>query len=904
MKKFENLTTPQRQRTSVPIIGLDLSTPDDLVKDGACKVLSNMRYNANAWRPVRPYTAKTMTTNVGSQLSPKRGKIVYNHPSAGENRYVVLYSASQTSYSYYDYNVDTNTFALIAEFTSAQKISHFGNVLYFNTEAYLFSDEKYIPVDLSVYPFLESSFISEHNIAPQSPWLIKFDKTIYTPTDLATGSTTISANTWYCNILGDGTNLYERLSETDKIGVDVTVTFAFKLADVVEGENSYIDYVSIYGDYWTGEHLMFAALRMKDGSLINASPLSIGISLNDYKDFALEKGEVTYRYASAKGDQWVSKKTFAIYIVCPSFKFSKTAKYKSHPTPFGLEKITLFVPNTINRDLIDSISLISTRIYPTVNYTNVKNVSNPTPRDFFTDNYTDTYPFYIAKDIPIKDLVEGDNGNLYVEFTLTSSDVQSLVNKPLYVPPISDRLSGSGSYDYNNRLHIFDVEQSLTLPSLTDILAQDTSSTYNVRLGASLKIGDKTYVKHGQLRSSAEPKPYASLILSAHDARIDHFILRCIVKSPSTAKTYRLSAMNSLGNNISMWFDSSNSYIKYTPIKFSTSLNLPEITFPNESEGDVREPNRLQVSATNNPFSLPFDLSYHIGSENNRIIAMQSATIKIGDEQVGALPLYVFTEEGIYALRAGESTLYSAINPINHDRIINPSTISVNGAVAYITERGVHILTGEGSQVISTPIHKANGLPDLDFLKGCVFLHPKQFNEILLYNSSQSKAYVYNLDEGYWSTRSLGGEKINTDELILFSTKTGTNTIYDLNDENESDSLVCTIETRPIKLGNVEYKRLETIIPRISSGEDGFEYNLIVKGSADGTTYNDLHNTGESGVTVEALRINPIVIRRTPFSAKYFTMMLNLSPINEDCFTPSISHLDFEWYTKYMRRMR
>ena len=53
--KTNELPKPPRQKTSVVIEGLDTSTPDDLVKDGKCETLHNLRYKEGAWRPVHPH---------------------------------------------------------------------------------------------------------------------------------------------------------------------------------------------------------------------------------------------------------------------------------------------------------------------------------------------------------------------------------------------------------------------------------------------------------------------------------------------------------------------------------------------------------------------------------------------------------------------------------------------------------------------------------------------------------------------------------------------------------------------------------------------------------------------------------------------------------------------------------
>ena len=259
--------------------------------------------------------------------------------------------------------------------------------------------------------------------------------------------------------------------------------------------------------------------------------------------------------------------------------------------------------------------------------------------------------------------------------------------------------------------------------------------------------------------------------------------------------------------------------------------------------------------------------------------------------------MYAFTEEGIYALRAGSETLYARVDAINYDKIINPNTLAINGGIVYITEKGVHLLTSAGSTVISTPIHDANGMPPLDFLRTCKILWPKQYNEIVLLNEDSHSAYVFNLDSAYWSTRDLQGRKINTDELIYGQS------IYDLSDEDENRALPCTIETRPIKLGNVEFKRLETIVPRMATNNNSALVDIQVDGSVDGSAYSQLRMV--QAESVDANKINPLVLRRTPFSAKYFKVMLDIDATpDEATYNTSITHIDFEWYHRFKSRMR
>lgn len=274
--------------------------------------------------------------------------------------------------------------------------------------------------------------------------------------------------------------------------------------------------------------------------------------------------------------------------------------------------------------------------------------------------------------------------------------------------------------------------------------------------------------------------------------------------------------------------------------------------------------------------------------------------MQIAEEKIGDLPLVAFTDEGVYALRAGSETLYARSEFINFDKIVNPNTVAIDGGIVYITDRGVHLLNGTISTVISSPIHDSYGkLPAL--FNSCKICALTQTRELVFFTESNSTslAYVYNLDAGYWATRDMSGyllenKKLVTHPIINFH-------VYDISHEDESKALPMTITTRPIKLGNIEFKRLETIAPRMSSGDKDFASHIHLTGSVDGTNYMTLR---EHDLEIEAHKVNLLTLRRTPFSAKYFKYHMFMEPKQGETFNPSITHIDFEWYIKFRRRMR
>jgi hypothetical protein len=79
-------------------------------------------------------------------------------------------------------------------------------------------------------------------------------------------------------------------------------------------------------------------------------------------------------------------------------------------------------------------------------------------------------------------------------------------------------------------------------------------------------------------------------------------------------------------------------------------------------------------------------------------------------------------------------------------------------------------------------------------------------------------------------------------------------------------------------------------------------FAMDVDGSVDGYSYSELRKVIDE--ELESHRVNPITLRRTPFSAKYFKCHMLMEPELGESFNPSITHIDFEWYRKLRHRMR
>lgn len=901
--KTNELTKPTREKTSVAIQGLDTSSPNDIAKDGTCEKLHNIRFKDSAWRPVHKHKEKPLTLRESTAVGSRT--IVYKHPITDDNHYIVEFipkSVGTTSYTYSDVDITNGTEVTIATFSEPQRVSHFGNVLMFISPSgityFLHKKGAYIKHTLSTCPkvaFTDSEY-TDYEALPNY-----FKMTGYVGGFCENQG--LYADTWYrFDRFGEALEAIRNWNTAGMVELafpTFTCLWLLSDADKLEtlipttpessgGERS--------GTSWHGEIALFAAYHTSDGKVQLPSALSIYVTDNELPLYPFTQRAF---FSHAKSESTPHDDPERKYIGCElTFEYSadlSVAQIREKcPYSYKLPSIDIDIDARLNTSIISSVAIYATRINPVFNpalYVTSGNTIQP--HMLWSNNKLPEQPFYLVKEFYLNADEEGDYVTRYT-FELDSLVLQQSQSNRVYKPSVETSMVGDVLFDYNNALHFANIRSSFREDGvLSDALTNDgaTVSTPYIRL----TIDDKYYFVKGTRTSSSGifNAPY-NRIISYHDYRASAFIIDW--EDGSMHPYFPLTP--AVGNNIAYYIAPSNDYFKYPSFTASgIDGRYKDNSFPDVSD-TISEPNRIQVSAPNNCFSFPFENSYAVGSSNNRILALQSAAIEMHEMKVGELPLYAFTEEGIFALQAGSSTIYASVVPINYDKIINPNTLAINGAIVYITEKGVHLLTSQDTQVISTPIHSADGMPPLDFLRTCKIIHPKQYNEIVLLNedSAEGIAYVFNLDAAYWSTRDLKGRKLNTDELYYG------NTIYDLADEDESKALPVEITTRPIKLGNVEFKRLETIIPRMSTNDKMVVLDMDVDGSVDGHSYSELRKV--VGMELEPHRTNPIILRRTPFSAKYFKCHMLMEPELGETFNPSITHIDLEWYLRFVRRMR
>ena len=120
----------------------------------------------------------------------------------------------------------------------------------------------------------------------------------------------------------------------------------------------------------------------------------------------------------------------------------------------------------------------------------------------------------------------------------------------------------------------------------------------------------------------------------------------------------------------------------------------------------VEERNKLFVSKTQNPLYFPVEsrVTFPVG----QIIAVASNTQAISAGQFGEFPLFVFTDEGIWALQVNVEGKYLTRQPISREVCINPNITPMDNQIAFITKKGLAILSGTDTEIITDIIADNN----------------------------------------------------------------------------------------------------------------------------------------------------------------------------------------------------
>jgi len=336
--------------------------------------------------------------------------------------------------------------------------------------------------------------------------------------------------------------------------------------------------------------------------------------------------------------------------------------------------------------------------------------------------------------------------------------------------------------------------------------------------------------------------------------------------------------------------------LKYKMLLLPTALSGTAITV--NQDRTVYDTNRVQVSELNNPLLFPAANSYQIGRSEGTVVGLASQSIPVSVGQFGQYPVYVFTNEGIWALEQGSTVLYQSIQPVSLLEANNiNSIIPIDGGILFGTAKGLFILSGSNIKEISIPVR---GLPEqfinslasftttqtnlpatlsttdfVSWMSGAVFGYDKINKEIII---SKDQTYIFSLESGLWYKQS----SIFSNFLRIAGKFYGMigYALYDLETPDNATDVTAYVITRPIKFGTDGLKSISKTILRLIADMTSKSVNKLsfhLYGSLNGFEWKLIQGKDETDfINSTSGPGKEIALNFTRTTSRYFIFMLAL----------------------------
>ncbi len=356
-------------------------------------------------------------------------------------------------------------------------------------------------------------------------------------------------------------------------------------------------------------------------------------------------------------------------------------------------------------------------------------------------------------------------GNLYFLKSITLSelnatasnvviDTKNLMNVLNQEPMVDDyyshdKITSESGFVYNNKLHLSGIKRS-KFPGFK--LGSNRTYYSDSSAAATIGIGDQPFVFY--------PGKASKLYIDVYNG--------------TQYRTKEIPLIQHPRLNGSYYIDPDlKNIINDAPLNNSTPFDV--IVSFGIQNSSILELNKLYVSAHQNPFLFPVEsrITLPVG----KIIAIASNTQAISQGQFGQFPLYVFTDDGIWALEVSTEGKYVARQPVSREVCINPQIMQMDSHIAFITAKGLCVLSGTDVECISdiisdnntrasklniTSFINATSAASLQqvyqtdnietFLQGCVLAYEylNGNGRIFVINGSYSYAYVFDILSKTW----------------------------------------------------------------------------------------------------------------------------------------------------------
>lgn len=547
----------------------------------------------------------------------------------------------------------------------------------------------------------------------------------------------------------------------------------------------------------------------------------------------------------------------------------------------------------------------------------------------YMDVIQDSNVFHLVKSISIKDLQNGQTGDIYIRENILDN-LDSRQTLPDQGQMRSRVTTDIAPFAYNNRLSMAASTWDLPATSaIADFCVQnepEDGKGYSIEEAwvKALVNGQVAY-KRLEIGTDSGMYTYAENIryfyYPCYEAT--HLILQVLHEQATDGKPHKVMEFSMdkhklqdgayLFNN----FDSISPTKTYSYAKREEMLEDKLLKNAKDGSPTVTYGNMVRVSNVANPFY--FNEVNQVTLPTGTISGLSTTAKALSQGQFGAFPLYCFSDNGIWALEVSDTGTYSAKQPVSRAVCTNPESITqTEGQVLFVTKRGLMALDGSSvtclSEILSghnytsalSKLDKVKELAELkdvpnpdthieEWLQDARLLYDDKRQMLYAFNDKKEDVlgYVYSISDQAWGmmVHDLAHPlPCYTDALAV--------TREDGNGKrrlvNMSDHTMCgpapksLLITRPMTLGSADaHKTLEAVAARGVLDKD--DARLVIWASNDlkkwaivGTSKTSWYR-GKSG---------------TPY--KYYRIGLLLDWEEED----SVSGISADVTTRLANRMR
>ena len=222
--------------------------------------------------------------------------------------------------------------------------------------------------------------------------------------------------------------------------------------------------------------------------------------------------------------------------------------------------------------------------------------------------------------------------------------------------------------------------------------------------------------------------------------------------------------------------DTSFKDINNIPVDSTWTVVDDSFSFEEKTPYEER-PNIVKVSLVDNPFIFPAQSTY--SPSQGKVVGMASNSVALSQGQFGEHPLYMFCDNGIWAMSVDTSgTLaYSNSFPVSREACLgNSLLLGIDSGVVFLGNKGVMLLSGSRINCISSsmdgdessgmqyagsdfmlkmlPIFFPLGITAVVGFMGCmrsaVASYLPRTGELLFVNPLFNFCYIYSLAHGTW----------------------------------------------------------------------------------------------------------------------------------------------------------